>query len=1474
MALFLNNNNAPTKINGLQISQSKQGYCIPVVMGARKIQQSLMWCNSLDSQLVNTPSAGGGKGGGKHSGQEYLYSADVIVALAEGPLLAVGNVWSGQTWLASNYGSELITLTYSVYTPNFAKYLVAKNGVAIAVTYSGSYADYGAPVPTILSGSSMAPMTEVPYGAPLTPTTYSVDPTSIGTFAVTSCAIASGGSTVYTGTFTGGTAPYTTGDSGGYCGFAFTVVGFVTAVNNGTFQCTASSATTLTLNNTVGVAETSVAEASSVGNTYHFDTSAIGKSIEVSYQYSLVEFQAQEVDLINGSPIFPGGSNGPQIDHGVIYYNNGTSQDGQALTQVTGTPAQGEYNFTSNNTSACEYDFSSADVGFEVLISWGYENLNAVSAPAPTTLNFILYGGTKGQSPAEYLYSTTQALGYTNIGYLLFAPMSLGTSAQIQDNVFEVLTPHYYGGGILDANPILCILEVLTNNVWGLGSGLVPFPFECIDISGESAQPGTSTTSMGVHAGGGGGYNTWVTQHGLGILVGQSVRVSVTGDPTKWMEGPCTFYSNTTGTLTLGGVSCQGGGTYSTWNITPIQSGTWGIKSATLPAVSSTSWAWFASQNFFISPLLDSQDSAASVIGKWLEAGMCAAYFSEGLLKLVPYGDTSTSANGLTWKAPSSSVVSLDDTCFVAKYGEDPVKIERSAYQDASNKVQVQFSNRLNQYADDIVSESDQAAIDRYGLRLEDPQSYDFICTLPAAQFSASMRVKRSVNIRNTYSFVLPFSYSFLEPMDLCNLTTTSQWAAGENNVQLAILNQIVRVTKIVDDPIIGLEITCEDYLWGVHQPSIYNKDLSSGDRLVNAFAHPGNSDAVMFEAPYALTLAQGNVGNQIWVGVNGASTDWGSCNVWVSQDENKYLNIGNVPNPARLGVTETISFGVTADPDTTTDLVVKLIGNSAPLESGTTLDADSGTTLCWVGGEIISYSTCTLTGPETFTMSGSYIRRGQKTTNITTHLAGTQFLRLDQSVLKYTYDPTWIGTTLYFKFQSVNRFGNMAQDLNTITPIEFTVAGNTVHPVTALAAVSGLAASLTQPNGMVIPRLELTWAEDDLYVLDGGHIEVQMCPHSLASPPVQVWQSVPLYSGSTTQAFLNVITGASYDVRVRAIRSNGAQSTWVEQDNIFCGVAVSATGLFAVAPPGTLSATSSSLSVADIIVPGFVATIPGFSTTVTLAGIVFLYPVHHILLAAVPQNFYWVYYQDDNFNNNAGAGITPIATQSSADFENVPGRFMIGSILTPPYGAPRVYPSTYSSQGTYSVDYPTLAFDGDLGTSSLVTGLINGTYTSGAFGECLWYGFPSITAAPGQSIVVTAIALDYGGAAQWAITVAMGGGFKPSGQLGTLNNRGAWAGTTSYALWDYYSQAGVSYLVSGLYGYTSGGSFGSTDISNTCIQLAFGTGTVGSTTYTATLPASLNLSTISVDATVNIPPGTSSNNYSTVVWMTEIFVQ
>jgi hypothetical protein len=718
-------------------------------------------------------------------------------------------------------------------------------------------------------------------------------------------------------------------------------------------------------------------------NVYHFSTLDSGTTVTLNYTFALGTLSKQQIDLIpSGRNVVVNGSLPFVSDVSVVYFNTG-STDGEPLTRVSGTPTvagtyqvdPGSYTVTGHPGAytvtvvrAANYTFSSADIGQEVRLTYKLNNTSALPAGTQTSLSFELIPGTPLDTPAALLLSKYPgaALGYSGIVKILYAPMDLGYGAQIQQNTFEVITADGWGGGIVDCNPVQCLLQVLSNPVWGLGRGAVPFPLSAID-NGEFGTWGNGNAGNG-----GNGVRAYVVPRG----------------------GPAHVITEDTAT------------------------------------------AWFAANSFFISPVIDRQDTAASLLGKWLEAGMCMAYMSEGLMKLVGLGDTSATGNGATWTAPSSFDAELDDTCFLAKsQGQDPVKISSSPWTEAFNKVQISWNNRGNQYAPEITPEEDKSAVNRYGDRIEDPQSYDFITTLAAARFAGSMRVKRNVYTRNTYTFSLPFRFGHLEPLGVISLTTNSAWSNANNNT-IQLVRQPVRITKIIDNPDGTYDVTCEDFIFGTQQPGLNNKGTGSGNAPPNQYADPGNTSvALLIPTPQ---LAGGFNLNQLWIGAAGQTDNWGGCNIWASTDGLKFGQIGTIEGPARLGTLSAI-FPTGSDPDTTNSLVVNLVDNAAPLEAGTSADADLGNTLCVVDGELIAISASVLTGIDQYT-AGTYIRRGQKGSSIAGHSVGAPFLRLDSSIFKYTFDPAWSGEVVYLKFQSFNFFGNSIQDLSTVTAIPITL--------------------------------------------------------------------------------------------------------------------------------------------------------------------------------------------------------------------------------------------------------------------------------------------------------------------------------------------------------------------------------------------------------------------------------------------------
>jgi hypothetical protein len=446
---------------------------------------------------------------------------------------------------------------------------------------------------------------------------------------------------------------------------------------------------------------------------------------------------------------------------------------------------------------------------------------------------------------------------------------------------------------------------------------------------------------------------------------------------------------------------------------------------------------WVAN-SFFISPLIDQQTSVASVIGPILEAGMVACFWSEGQLKFVPYGDTSAAGNGQIYVAPTQPVADLNaaSTVLLGDFLTEP-SITRSAWQDANNKVQVQWINRSNAYNTEVTTEQDDAAIQRYGLRIESPQSWDFITTLAAAQLAGNLRVKRSVNIRAQYTFSLPSTYTYVEPMDLLTLTVP----------ELGLVKTPVRVTKVVDNPDEkGMEITAEEFPWGTAQPTLYQRQVGIGFQPSAGQADPGNTTALIFEANNRLGMQAGNI---LYGFVSGQSPDWGGCDVYVSFDGVKYdlLNGQQITTPARIG-TLVNSLGVgSVDPDPSS-FKVKMSNAGAVLPPMSASDFNQLISMCVLMDtsdnnpfELLAYENATLVDKDTYQLDT--LHRGQMGTTNASHTAGETFCRLDQASFQYQYDPTFYGKTIFFKFPSFNTVGGRPQPLSQAAVYQFTLPGD-----------------------------------------------------------------------------------------------------------------------------------------------------------------------------------------------------------------------------------------------------------------------------------------------------------------------------------------------------------------------------------------------------------------------------------------------
>ncbi len=358
-----------------------------------------------------------------------------------------------------------------------------------------------------------------------------------------------------------------------------------------------------------------------------------------------------------------------------------------------------------------------------------------------------------------------------------------------------------------------------------------------------------------------------------------------------------------------------------------------------------------AAANLLISPALTEQKAAHEIINEIVEAVNCAVVPSPDGLKIRSFGDSAITGNGFTFTPNLEPVYHLTDDDFL---GDDqPVRVRRSRDTDAYNHCQIEYVNRFNQYNTETVEAKDQANIEMFGLRTQDPVKFDFFCEPKIARHAVQLLLQQKLYVRNEYEFELGWKYCRLEPMDIVTITDES----------LGLDKFPVRITRIEEDEEGVLSVTAQELALGSRSAIEY--DLQSSNGYQGGNEEPGNINApAIFEPPLDLTEGK----NQIWVATSGG-INWGGCNVWASIDNTTYEVIGTIYGSARYG---TLVSAIDADD---TSMQVQL-NTSSQIFSGTQADAEVDATLCKVGDEYFNYIDANLDGSGLYTLSG--ILRGR----------------------------------------------------------------------------------------------------------------------------------------------------------------------------------------------------------------------------------------------------------------------------------------------------------------------------------------------------------------------------------------------------------------------------------------------------------------------------------------------------------------
>ena len=440
----------------------------------------------------------------------------------------------------------------------------------------------------------------------------------------------------------------------------------------------------------------------------------------------------------------------------------------------------------------------------------------------------------------------------------------------------------------------------------------------------------------------------------------------------------------------------------------------------------------------FLSPVYSEQTEAQQNISELLEQTNSAAVFSQGRLKIVPYGDVKLSGNGAAYVPNLTPVYDLTDDDFIVSGAEDPLTVERKTNADAYNQIQVEYLDRANDYNIAVAEVKDQANIEQYGLRPKDAVKMHGICDAKVANHVAQLLLQRALYVRNEYEFKLGWKYCLLEPMDLVTLTDEG----------LGLNKTPVRIIEIEEDEEGVLTVKAEDFPMGAATATAYPTQPSLG-YSADYNISPGNAHApVIFEAPLQLTGGE----PQIWLATAGGDM-WGGAEVWISTDGDSYTRIGATNKKARFGsLSAPLASGAVFDRANTLNVEI----TAGQMTGGTEQDSRDLLTLCYVDGEFLAYETAELKGVGRYTLGN--LTRGAYGSNIDRHSAGSQFVRIDEAMFKYAVPANWVGRTVWVKLVSFNVFGSGVQELAEVPAYSYTIKGAPLGQIQNLRLTSSWA--------------------------------------------------------------------------------------------------------------------------------------------------------------------------------------------------------------------------------------------------------------------------------------------------------------------------------------------------------------------------------------------------------------------------------
>lgn len=488
----------------------------------------------------------------------------------------------------------------------------------------------------------------------------------------------------------------------------------------------------------------------------------------------------------------------------------------------------------------------------------------------------------------------------------------------------------------------------------------------------------------------------------------------------------------------------------------------------------------------------DSQQKASDYLKNLFSSMNAWPLWSGFILKSIAMSETSGVGNGAIFTAPTASGPVYDLSTLNGDFlGDDktpPITVSRKAQVDSQPILQYQIQDRASNYDTEYVSWPDAGSVALYGPRKADPEVHNEIMDPAVALSLLGVQTRRSVLLPNTLKFKLGAKFSLLEATDLVTLTDPQ---AGINKVP-------ARLTSVEEDKDSNLDCEAEPFVYGCNTPTT---EIATGitQNPAPIVTTPASVNAPVIFEPVA-RLASPVSGVAIWIAVSDSDPNYGGCLVYMSTDGGASYNpIGQINGNATTGVLVS-NWPAAADPDTTNDLLLDLTESLGALDSYQTSDEDNFLYPCYVAGgtadipyELMTYAVATLTSAYHYTLkatgAGNELRRavfGAPTVGYgVLHNSGSRFAFIGQGnqntpgMFALNIDPTFIGTTLHFKFLAFNQFGSGAQDITDPSVVDYTYTPTGIPGSQPTPGANSYTESpfvcLSQPSGTQIDMAQTT---------------------------------------------------------------------------------------------------------------------------------------------------------------------------------------------------------------------------------------------------------------------------------------------------------------------------------------------------------------------------------------------------------------